>query len=103
VVAKKNLEKILTRRDSRSDIRVLFKGLGDIMPELAEVAGFAAVVNKQAGKVFLRCRKSDVHKLDAVSVPLQRFKCSAKARGKEMMMSIVDDADNSNVIYVRFG
>ncbi len=75
------------------------------MPEIAEVAGFAAVVNKQSARLFVACRKSDVHKLEAVVLPagFAPFRVRAEARGKEVIVTFTSEAGVERPVYVRFG
>jgi formamidopyrimidine-DNA glycosylase len=75
------------------------------MPELAEIRGFAAAVNACAGFSFVSCRKSDVHRGTAVELPPHwtGFRVSARARGKEMILTMANEQDPNDCVFVRFG
>lgn len=61
------------------------------MPELAELKLTADYINESSrGISFIKIEKNPVHKGEDVEVPFEKFKISAKSRGKELVVYIKD-------------
>lgn len=61
------------------------------MPELAELRLTADYINEAAGDVkFIAAKKNPEHKGEELDIPFKKFKIRAQARGKELVVGILD-------------
>jgi formamidopyrimidine-DNA glycosylase len=70
------------------------------MPEICEVRGFAQVVQTHSGP-YSSVLKCEGHRCEDIRPLFTPFLCSAKARGKEMMLSIIE-VNGDGRMYLRF-
>ena len=75
------------------------------MPELAEVKIMSEYINYvNQNETFIIVEKSPENKNPLIEVPYERFRVSAKSRGKELMLTISDlDTKNSKNILMGMG
>jgi len=61
------------------------------MPELAELRLTADYINQSTGETkFISCQKNPEHKGEDLNIPFKKFRIKAQARGKELVVGILD-------------
>lgn len=71
------------------------------MPELAELKLTADYINESAkNEKFVSVKKNPEHKGEELNIPFRKFKVRAEARGKELVLAILD-RDSDQIIPIR--